>query len=127
MQPLRLAAIRALGKISVGQSPVNLEKLIGKLAELAKETFFLTQMAVVAALGQMETPKAIGVLRSLAEQTPDGRVRRYAEEQMTKVQKNMGTETALRKLREEINQLQQQNQELKSRLENLEAKSQSQA
>lgn len=123
-QPLRLAAIRALGKISLGQSPVNLERIIDKLAELAKETFFLTQMAVVNALGQMETPKAIGVLRSLAEQTPDGRVRRYAEEEITKVQKNLGTETALRKLREELDQLKQQNQELKSRLENLEAKSQ---
>jgi aminopeptidase N len=63
-------------------------------------------------------------LRSLAEQTPDGRVRRYAEEEMTKVQKNIGTETALRKLREDFDQLKQQNQELKSRLENLEAKSQ---
>jgi aminopeptidase N len=123
-QPLRLAAIRALGKISLGQNPVNLERIIDRLAELAKETFFLTQMAVVNALGQMETPKAIGVLRSLAEQTPDGRVRRYAEEEISNVQKNFGTETALRKLREELDQLKQQNQELKSRLENLEAKSQ---
>jgi len=125
-QPLRLATIRALGKISVGQNPVNLERLIDRLAELAKETFFLTQMAVVTALGQMETPKAIGVLRSLAEQTPDGRVRRYAEEELANVQKNIGTEAALRNLREELDQLKQQNQELKSRLENLEAKSQSQ-
>ncbi|WP_066426421.1 M1 family metallopeptidase [Anabaena sp. 4-3] len=123
-QPLRLAAIRALGKISVGQSPVNLERVVDRLAELAKETFFLTQMAVVASLGQMETPKALGVLRSLANQTADGRVCRSAEEQITKVQKNIGTDTALRQLREELDQLKQQNQELKSRLENLEAKSQ---
>ncbi|YAF94983.1 MAG: M1 family aminopeptidase [Nodularia sp. CChRGM 3473] len=122
-QPLRLAAIRALGKISVGQSPVNLERILDKLAELAKETFFLTQMAVVAALGQMETPKAIGILRSLADQTADGRVRRSADEQIAKVQKNVGTDKALRQLREELDQLKQQNQELKSRLEDLEAKS----
>ncbi|WP_427160724.1 M1 family aminopeptidase [Aliinostoc sp. HNIBRCY26] len=123
-QPLRLAAIRALGKISVGQNPVNLERLVDRLAELAKETFFLTQMAVVTALGQMETPKAIGVLRSLAEQTPDGRVRRYAEEELATVQQNIGTEAALKNLREELDQLKQQNQELKSRLESLEAKAQ---
>jgi aminopeptidase N len=124
-QPLRLSAIRALGKISVGQSPVNLERILEKLAELAKETFFLSQMAVVAALAQMETPKAIGILRSLADQTPDGRVRRYADESIANVQKNVGTESALRQLREELNQLKQQNQELVSRLENLEAKSKS--
>lgn len=122
-QPLRLAAIRALGKISVGQIPVNLERILERLAELAKESFFLTQIAVVTALGQMETPKALGILQSLAAQTPDGRVRRYAEEETAKVQKNIGPEKTLRQLREELDQLKQQNQELKSRLENLEAKS----
>ncbi|MDB9318812.1 M1 family metallopeptidase [Nodularia spumigena] len=122
-QPLRLATIRALGKISVGQSSVNLERILEKLAELAKETFFLTQVAVVTALGQMETRKAMGILRSLADQTADGRVRRYAEEEISKVQKNVGTDNALRQMREELDQLKQQNQELKSRLEGLEAKS----
>ncbi|BDI14994.1 aminopeptidase [Nostoc cf. commune SO-36] len=122
-QPLRLATIRALGKISVGQSPANLERILEKLAELAKETFFLTQVAVAAALGQMETPKAVGILRSLAEQTADGRVRRNAEEEISKVQKNIGSEKTLRQLREDFDQLKQQNQELRSRLENLEAKS----
>ncbi|MBG1241729.1 M1 family metallopeptidase [Nostoc sp. NZL] len=122
-QPLRLATIRALGKISVGQSPVNLERILEKLTELAKESFFLTQVAVAAALGQMETPKAVGILRSLAEQTADGRVRRYAEEEISKVQKNIGSEKTLRQLREDFDQLKQQNQELRSRLENLEAKS----
>ncbi|BCL38748.1 M1 family metallopeptidase [Nostoc sp. MS1] len=123
-QPLRLSAIRALGKISVGQNLINLERIIERLAELAKESFFLTLMAVVASLGHMETPKAIGVLRSLADQTTDGRVRRFAEEQLTHVQKNIGADKALQQLREEIDQLKQQNQELKSRLESLEAKSQ---
>ncbi|AVH70473.1 M1 family metallopeptidase [Nostoc sp. 'Lobaria pulmonaria (5183) cyanobiont'] len=122
-QPLRLATIRALGKISVGQSPANLERILEKLTELAKETFFLTQVAVAAALGQMETPKAVGILRSLAEQTADGRVRRSAEEEISKVQKNIGSEKTLRQLREDFDQLKQQNQELRSRLENLEAKS----
>ncbi|MDZ8064040.1 MAG: M1 family metallopeptidase [Nostoc sp. DedQUE08] len=122
-QPLRLATIRALGKISVGQSPVNLERILEKLTELAKESFFLTQVSVAAALGQMETPKAAGILRSLAEQTADGRVRRSAEEEISKVQKNIGSEKTLRQLREDFDQLKQQNQELRSRLENLEAKS----
>ena len=122
-QPLRLATIRALGKISVGQNPVNLERILEKLTELAKETFFLTQVAVAAALGQMETPKAVKILRSLAEQAVDGRVLRYAEEEISKVQKNIGSEKTLRQLREDFDQLKQQNQELRSRLENLEAKS----
>ncbi|MBW4594426.1 MAG: M1 family metallopeptidase [Brasilonema angustatum HA4187-MV1] len=124
-QPLRLAAIRALGKISVGQSSANVERVLERLTEISNETFFLTQIAVVAALGQMEIAKAIGILQALADQTPDGRVRRYAEEEISKVQTNIGSENALRQLRSELDQLKQQNQELRSRLENLEAKSKS--
>ena len=122
-QPLRLSAIRALGTISTGQTPNNVEWILEQLEQLAGETFFLTQVAVVSALGQMETAKAIGVLRSLADQTPDGRVRRLAEEAIQKVQKNVGSDQAVKQLREELDQLKKQNQELKSRLENLEAKS----
>ena len=122
-QPLRLSAIRALGKISTGQTPANIERILDRLSEIARETFFLTQVAVLTALGQMETPKAIGILQSLANQTADGRVRRYAEEEVSKVQKNIGTDKTLKQLREELDQIKQQNQELKSRLENLEAKS----
>lgn len=121
-QALRLAAIRALGAISAGQMPADLERILQRLKEMSRETFFLTQVAVVAALGQMETVKAIGILQSLAEQTADGRVRRIAEEAIGKVQKNAGSDQAVKQLREELDQLKKENQELRSRLENLEAK-----
>ncbi|MBD2139470.1 M1 family metallopeptidase [Anabaena sp. FACHB-1237] len=121
-QPLRLAAIRALGKISTGQTPLQIEKVLNRLKELCGETFFLTQVAVLTALGRMETPKAIAILQSLGNQSTDGRVKRYVEEEIAKVQKNIGADKSVRQLREEIDQLKQQNQELKSRLENLEAK-----
>ncbi|MBE9013238.1 HEAT repeat domain-containing protein, partial [Pseudanabaenaceae cyanobacterium LEGE 13415] len=121
-QPLRLAAIRALGAISTGQDNINLERILERLKTLSRETFFLTQVAVAVSLGQMETTKAIGLLQSLADQTPDGRVRRIAEESIQKVQKNAGSDKAVKQLREELDQLKKENQDLKSRLENLEAK-----
>ena len=126
-QALRLSAIRALGTISTGQTPVNLERILERLTELSREIFFLTQVAVATALGQMETPKAISILSSLAEQTPDGRVRRIAEEAVQRVQKNSGADQAVKQLREEVDQLKKTNQELKSRLESLEAKSTAQS
>lgn len=121
-QALRLAAIRALGAISSGQTNTNLERILQRLSELAKESFFLTQVAVAVALGHMETRKAIPILRALADQTPDGRVRRLAEESLQKVQKNAGSDEAVKQLREELDLLKKENQELRSRLENLEAK-----
>ncbi|MFN6033578.1 MAG: HEAT repeat domain-containing protein, partial [Dolichospermum sp.] len=41
-QPLRLSAIRAVGKISTGQTPANIERILDRLSEIARETFFLT-------------------------------------------------------------------------------------
>jgi len=122
-QALRLSAIRALGTISTGLSTVNLERVLQQLEELSRESFFLTQVSVVSALGQMETPKAISILQALANQTPDGRVRRMAEEAVSRVQTAVGTDQGVKQLREELDVLKQQNQELRSRLESLEAKS----
>jgi aminopeptidase N len=121
-QALRLAAIRSLGTISTGQTNINLERILQRLAELSKETFFLTQVSVVVGLGQMETRKAIRILRSLADQTPDGRVRRMADEAVQRVQKNAGSDAAVKQLREELDQVKKENQDLKSRMESLEAK-----
>ena len=121
-QALRLTAIRALGAISTGQTNVNLERILNRLKELSRESFFLTQVSVANALGQMETAKAIAILQGLADQTPDGRDRRIAEEAVQKVQKNAGSDQAVKQLRTELDQLKQENQDLKSRLEALEAK-----
>jgi aminopeptidase N len=121
-QPLRLAAIRALGTVSTGQTPDKVEVILEQLDSLAGETFFLTQVAVVSALGQMQTASAINVLNTLAAQSPDGRVKRMAEEAVAKVQKNLGADKAVKELRQEIDQLKQDNQDLKSRLAKLEAK-----
>ncbi len=122
-QALRLAAIRALGSVSAGQTTGNLERILERLDGLSKETFFLTQVSVVVALGQMETIKAAAILNALANQTPDGRVRRMAEEAVQQVQAKSGSGQVTKQLREEVDQLKKDNQQLKSRLESLEAKS----
>ena len=122
-QALRLAAIRALGAIASGQSPTHLDRILNRLEELSTETFFLTQVSVVMALGQMETIKAVSILQALADQTPDGRVRRRAEETIQTVRKAAGSDQAVKKLQSEFDQLKKDNQDLRSRLEALEAKS----
>jgi aminopeptidase N len=120
-QALRLTAIFSLGVISTGQTPEKLGEILEQLEAIAGETFFLTQVAVVGALGQMQTPQAIEILNDLAAQTPDGRVRRRAEEAVIKVQKNLGADKAVKELRQEIDKLKQTNQDLLSRLAKLEA------
>lgn len=121
-QALRLAAIRALGSIASGQSKPNLSRILARLEDLARESFFLTQVSVVSALGKMDTLQAVAVLRDLAEQSPDGRVKRRAEEAMQRVRKAAGTDQAVQQLQQELEDLKKSNQDLKSRLESLEAK-----
>ncbi|MBR8826606.1 MAG: M1 family metallopeptidase [Gomphosphaeria aponina SAG 52.96 = DSM 107014] len=121
-QPLRLAAIRSLGAVSTGQTVDKVAEILEQLAAISGESFYLTQVAVTGGLGQMENVKAISILNSLAAQTPDGRVRRIAEEAVSKVQKNIGADKAVKELRQEFDKLKQENQELKSRLAKLEAK-----
>jgi aminopeptidase N len=124
-QPLRLAAIRALGAMGKSQTKPKTEKILNRLQAIARETFFLTQVSVVSALGQVDSPAAIGILQTLADQTPDGRVRRMADEAVQRVQKAIGKDEGFKQLREELNQIKKENQELKSRLEAIEAKSNS--
>jgi aminopeptidase N len=120
-QALRLTAIRCLGTVSTGQTPEKLGEILEQLEAIAGESFFLTQVAVVGALAQMQTAEAINILNELAAQTPDGRVRRRAEEAVTKVQKNLGADKAVKELRQEVDKLKQTNQDLTSRLAKLEA------
>jgi aminopeptidase N len=121
-QPLRLAAVRALGLIASGQEPAQVTQILERLALLKDESFFLTQVSVVIALGQMETPKAISLLRQLADRTPDGRVRRMAEEAVTTVQGKVGAAQNMKELQSDLEELKKTNQDLKSRLAQLEAK-----
>ncbi len=123
-QALRLAAVRALGPISAGQTDANGDRILDRLAELADEPFFLTQVAVVTALGQMKTPRAAKILSALADRTADGRVRRMAEEAVRRVRKNSGSEQAMKSLQDDLEQLKKDNRDLRSRLEALEAKGQ---
>ncbi|AFY74934.1 aminopeptidase N [Synechococcus sp. PCC 7502] len=122
-QPLRLAAIRALGTIGKSQTKPKTEQILNRLEVIARESFFLTQVSVVIALGQIDSSGAIRILQALSNQTPDGRVKRMADEAVTKVQAAIGSDASIKQLREELEELKKNNQELKSRLEAIEAKS----
>ena len=121
-QPLRLASIRGLGSIASGQTEVNLERIHDRLTHLSTESFFLTQVAVVVALRQLKTGVALGLLRSLSNQTPDGRVRRLADEAIKRVQKSMDKTKLSQEMKDDLEELKRTNQDLSSKVEELEAK-----
>jgi aminopeptidase N len=122
-QSLRLAAIRALGAMGKSQTKPKTEQILNRLEIITRESFFLTQVSVVIALGQIDSAGAIRILQSLSNQTPDGRVKRMADEAVTRVQGAIGSDESIKQLREELEDLKKNNQEMKSRLEAIEAKS----
>ncbi|WP_083853507.1 hypothetical protein [Synechococcus sp. PCC 6312] len=67
------------------------------------------------------SPQALSLLRHMAEQCLDGRVKRVADEGVTKVQKAIGNTQALKTVQDDLADLKKQNQKLLSRLEQLEA------
>ncbi|MDX2273288.1 MAG: M1 family metallopeptidase [Cyanobacteriota bacterium] len=119
-QPLRLAAIRALGTYASQQDQ---PRIIERLRELAREDFFFIQIAVVTALSQLKTPQAISILQSMDSQ--DGRISRRVAEAIRQVQAQMGNDPALQQLREELTQLKQTHVDLLSRLSALESQAKS--
>ncbi|NER84870.1 MAG: aminopeptidase, partial [Leptolyngbya sp. SIO1D8] len=119
---LRLGAVRALGEVSTGQNKPNIDRILERLEAISREPQFLTQMTVIAALGMMEDVGAVRVLQGIADHIDDGRVRRRAEEAMQKVSKAIEKDEAVAKLQQDLEELKKANQEMKSRLEELEAK-----
>ncbi|MFQ3584286.1 MAG: M1 family aminopeptidase [Cyanobacteriota bacterium] len=116
-QPLRLAAIRSLGTYASDQENPRVLECLG---DLCRETSFFTQMAVITALSQLNSPKAIPLLQSLG--TQDGRIERRINEAIQKVQSRLGGDKSTQQLREELEQLKKSHQELLSRIGSLEAK-----
>ncbi len=120
-QPLRLAAIRTLGAMGDRHHP-QLRQILERLEQLSHETFFLTQVAVVQALSQIDHPRLLAILQAVGDRTSDGRVKRLVDESIAKLKNALGTDERLKTLETTLSDLQKENQTLKSRLEHLEAK-----
>jgi aminopeptidase N len=120
-QPLRMAAIRALGNWGSTQGSALQTQILGILETLATESGFFTQMAVVHALKQIAHPQSITTLQSLEQRALDGRVKRWAAEAIIQVQKTLDPTQKLQTLQTELDQLRQEQYKLNSRLASLEA------
>ena len=79
------------------------------------------QLAAIGALEALRDARAVPALRALAERALDGRVRRSARMAARAVGEGADKGEEVTKLKDEVEQLQQQNQQLKDRLAKVEA------
>ncbi len=123
----RQAAMSALGELAkaVHLPEATLQRIVDTLLESMKGEQRRTRQSAIAALrelGEASRP-ALPVLRALAANDPDTRVRRTAKEAVDKITATAPEQVQVKELRDELAKLRDESKEIKKRLEKLEAKS----
>jgi len=113
--PAREAATKALGKLGEGKPEVT-----DHLTHLLDDPWFRIRLEATVALGELLDPKAVGALERLIERELDGRVKRRAREAARKIQAGREASDEVRRLREDVDKLKDENRQLKERLDRIE-------
>ncbi len=119
---LRRTAVRSLGIISKNLSKAEVTQIIQTLDQISKENDFYMEIAVSYACLAIESIKVLPILEHIKKHSDDPRSSRIAEEIIPIVMKNAGPTKSIQEIKEELEKVNKTNQDLKSRLELLEAK-----
>ncbi len=120
--PIRGAATSALGKL--GQiSDRAKEQAYDRLVELLPDEWLRVRLNAIAGLADIKDPKAVAELERTRARDLDGRVIRSAREAMTRLREGADKGEEVRKLRDDLDKLLEENAKLKDRLDKIEAAS----
>jgi aminopeptidase N len=122
---IRLTALTGLSSFAIVSNIDKVDKIIQILENASFENDLPVQMAVVNACARLENYRSIGVLQSLLDRTIYPRIKRKVEKTIEKLQKQIGLDKSLDKINLKLQELENENRELKSRLLELEHKSDS--
>ncbi|MEX1254395.1 MAG: M1 family aminopeptidase [Dehalococcoidia bacterium] len=114
----RNAATACLGKL--GHYVEQKDAIRDRLVELLDDPDLRTRLAAVVALRELGDDKAVPALERLAQRDLDGRVIRYAREAAARLREGRDKGEDVRKLREELDKLREDQRTLKDRMEKLE-------
>jgi aminopeptidase N len=117
----RRAAIAALGVLGAEHAPRK-RQVLERLSELLEDPDFRARIAAVEALRVLGDPQACGALGRAEARDLDGRVRRRAREVARALAEGTAQSEAVKGLRDSVEKLQRENQELKERLLQIEAR-----
>ncbi len=122
-QPVRTAAIRALGKLGRElEKAGDRDRVRRELVELLRHEHFRVRRAAVDGLIGLADPAAIGELQKRAESDRETHVRSAARRAITKIREETGKRARVGKLEKQLGELRDENKELKRRLDTLERK-----
>ena len=118
---LRSSAALALGKLGKDKES-DRTAIRDKLEDLVRSGHLRVQMTAIAALTERRDPKSLGTLHEQAARDLDGRVKRSAKIAAAAIAAGVDRGDDVRKLREELDKVREDNRKVLDRLEKLEAK-----
>ncbi len=119
--PVRGAATFALGKL--GQiSDGAKEKAYDCLVPLLSDEWLRVRLNAIAALAELKLPKSVAELERVRARDLDGRVIRAAREAIARIREGADKGDEIKKLREDLEKVQEDNRGLKDRLDKLESR-----
>jgi len=122
----RQAAIRGLSELAknVHLPDAALERIVNTLLESVKGEQRRMQQSVISSLRDLgdDARPALPVLRAMAANGPDERIRKSAKEAVEKITAAAPEQVQVKELRDELVKLRDEGKELRKRLEKLEAK-----
>ncbi len=119
---VRGAAAVALGHLGEVVPDHRKEQIIEHLTGLLDDSWFRTQMSAINALQQLKAKKAVPALERTASSALDGRTVRSARVAIKSIRESGSKDDDMKKLREEVDKLTDDNRSLKDRLDKLEAR-----
>jgi aminopeptidase N len=119
---VRGAAVGALAKLGEVVPENRKEEIVDHLITLIDDPWFRASMSAIDALEELKAPKALPHLERAAQSALDGRTVRTARLATKSIREGQDKGDELKKLREEVDKLVDENRGLKERLEKLESK-----
>ncbi len=119
----RATAVSVLAKIYPKAKPHHRSKILSVLSDLLQDKEFYVKVAAIQAVKSIKEPRFIPTLKKLASIEVEGRIVRGAKKAVHAIQQGLSKPEELQKLRTMIEELQQENRKLLSRIEKLEASS----
>ncbi len=119
---VRGAAVSALAPLAEIAPEGQKEEVIDHLTHLAEDPWLRTQLSAIHALQELKASKALPTLDRISQSALDGRTVRTARVAMKAIREGADKGDELKKLREEVDKLVDENRALRDRLDKLESR-----
>jgi aminopeptidase N len=118
--PVRGVAASTLGKLGLLNDRAR-DQAYDRLVELLSDEWLRVRLNAVTALGELKEMKAVGELGRTIDRDLDGRVIRFAREAIARLREGADKGEEIRKLRDDLDKLSEENRAMKDRLDKVEA------